>query len=360
MTLKIVFVTNSFFPQIGGVEWSVLFTAHHLQELGHQVQIITECKSSATDDYEENEIFQSIEVLRFRIRAIRPFTRLRIWRWMFEHKTIFQHADVIHFHDYGSFLHWYFPLRFLLKKKLYAMTYHGFDSYPLKRKDLWMRKLTDAYMDLHFTVGDYQNKYYHSEADYSFLGAPTRTYHARSEPTRSHILFLGRLESDTGFDIYLRVLDDAAAQFEDRLEVTVLGSGSLEHLLRRHDQTVFSLVHRTPTIHIEEYIARAEIVCASSYLSIFDSMAMQRCVLIYASNALKREYIFSIPNIAACAFVAGDEDELRKYLLVALKDCPERDEKVKNASRLVESLSWHDIAQNHLYHYERILNSSIG
>ena len=163
--MKIVFITPSFYPSIGGVEKHVFEISKRLVEKGNEVTVLTE--TSSTFKASKKRIYQSISrsdsvglkseqpvkssyltTKTHNMIRIYYFTfgrhgwakKFRIWLTLFRYKNLIEDADIVHCHD--VFI-WYLPFRFLFPRKKIFTTFHGYESYPIKKRAIIIRKISE-------------------------------------------------------------------------------------------------------------------------------------------------------------------------------------------------------------------------
>ena len=99
MKKRVLFLTPSFSPHIGGVEKHVYMLSQEFIQRGYEVHVLTVSKSGAR---EEN--LNGIHVHRF---SCDPINKLQVWKHMFLHLKLFLSSNSIHAHDVYW---WYFLL----------------------------------------------------------------------------------------------------------------------------------------------------------------------------------------------------------------------------------------------------------
>lgn len=95
------------------------------------------------------------------------------------------------------------------------------------------------------------------------------------------ILIAGRLEPDNGMHIYLA----KAKQLKSKYNFVIAGEGSLKSKFK----SVGQIIGAVP--NLDKYIAKADKVWASSYLTILQAFAAGKPVLAVYDNQLKRDYL---------------------------------------------------------------------
>lgn len=299
--MRIVFFTHRFHPDVGGVQLSVEATARAFVAAGHEVHIVTETPGGETHE--------GLIVHRLLVPRMRPVTRLLRWRVLARLLPLFRASDVLHFHDYGTFVDWFLPLRPLCSGPVYAMTFHGFDAWPLQVRHLVQRDIAARMMDVTFAVGRYVGLLHPHRVDRVFAGAPLRSTFP-PVPTQLHVLFVGRLADDTGLAPVLDALARASRVRGVTTPVTLVGEASPGWSVERRQWHGLALRHHPPTRDIDPQLAEASVLIATGFLALFDAFASGRCVIVPALTDIKRAYVASLDGIDEMALVARSHDEL--------------------------------------------------
>jgi glycosyltransferase involved in cell wall biosynthesis len=147
--MKILFLTRSRWPQIGGVEKHVQKVSESLVKKGHKVRVVS-----------EKEIkFPNIKYIGL----------IFIWGWLWSHRKIIQEADIVHCHD--VFI-WYLPFRFTFPSKPVFTTFHGWEGYwPIPYKNILLKKIASNFSWGSIAVGKYIEKYYGIQTNKIIYGA---------------------------------------------------------------------------------------------------------------------------------------------------------------------------------------------
>jgi glycosyltransferase involved in cell wall biosynthesis len=346
--MRIVFFTHRYPPDIGGVERTVRGISRALIELGHSVTVITETVGAAHPGSASMPVVEEL-----RVPKRRPFTRLLYWRWMWRRRNVFASSDALHFHDYGTFVHWFLPLRWLVRAPVYAMTYHGFDSWPIRMRDRAYRRLASWCMDTTFGSGSYLRAYYRHRIDRTSVGAPSTRLVSATSVGERRFVFVGRLAADTMIDEIVRCVRDAAEWTGIACELALVGDGPLRDTLRAFETPRFTLRFHGALDEPETVLAGARWIIATGLLAALEGFALAKPVVLPALHALKRDYFDSIPEVRSKALVAESEGELTamfETLLRAESDDPLHD-RVDRARAYADTLSWTGIAQMYLDGY---------
>ncbi len=206
--MTILFLSRLFYPHIGGVEKHVLEVSKLLIKNGHSVIVLTEKFEKGLLDTDET---QGIKILRIDNGKDNWFKKFRIWKELWRKRNFINDADIIHCHDV---FFWYLPFRFLYLNKPVYTTFHGYETrFPPSKRSIIIRKISKKLSLGNICVGDYIKKWYGTKPDYTTYGGveilpinTNTTNKYQSANKRLKISFIGRLDKDTGIDIYLKVL----------------------------------------------------------------------------------------------------------------------------------------------------------
>lgn len=305
--MRILFLVRLFYPHIGGVEKHVYEISKKFIQMGYDVNVVTE-------KFDKNllgeEVYDRIKVYRIPNFLNDSTKKFKIWMWMLKNKKIIDAADVIHAHDV---FFWYIPYFLLNPRKKVFVTFHGYETkFPIPKKTILIRRLSNFLVQGSINVGAYIEKWYSTKADYATYGGldlKSQNYSSKVKTRQSKlkILFIGRLEEDTGVQIYLETLK-LLRKKGINFELEVCGDGTL-----RNKAEKFGKVHGFVR-DLDRHIDRVDIVFASSYLSILESLAMGKVVFAVYQNELKKDYLVMSP-FAKYINIASNPDELAEKIL---------------------------------------------
>ena len=161
---RILIITPSYNPRLGGVEKHVWHTSQTLKNQGFSVKILTQ----RFPKLPVAEVRKGIPIYRFYFPAVRFFGLLTIWWTIFRRfRRLIKEADVIHIHD--VFI-WYLPLRFIFWRKPVVTTFHGWEgTFPVPLKNILIRQLAAWLSARTVAIGKYLEKYYRFTAFISIL-----------------------------------------------------------------------------------------------------------------------------------------------------------------------------------------------
>jgi len=164
--MKVVFLSRQFFPDIGGVGKHVLEISKQLIARGHDVTVISEGLES-----QNFSLFQKqtkIHVYKISVGRDEKKKKFLIWKWFWKNRQLLQNADIIHCHDV---FYWYLPFRFLYPHKPVFTTFHGYENFPIKKKAILIRKISEKLSRGNICIGDFIKKWYGTKSTFISYGA---------------------------------------------------------------------------------------------------------------------------------------------------------------------------------------------
>ncbi len=280
--MKVLFLTRRFYPEIGGVEKHVLEVSKRLVARGHNITVVAEnyhsvdqsdtqyikskqpVKSTRIAYFERNKI----RIHRLNVGADNRFKKFRIWLGMLGITREIRDADIVHCHDV---FFWYLPFRFLFPGKKVFTTFHGYEGFPVTKKEIIIRKISELLSHGTISVGSFIKKWYGANSDYVIYGGVDVPRKTKKISAPKAICF-ERLGDKTSISTYLK----AAALIRAKIP-----NFSLE------------LVNNDPIVtkHLIEF--RYSFV--SGYLSILESLAAKKMVFAVYDNPLKKDYLEITP-----------------------------------------------------------------
>lgn len=276
--MNILFICRRFWPSVGGVEKHARQVAVKLTKRGNKVTVLTE-------KYDRNlrnkEIKNGIKIVRFPYPKIKLLGLLYIWFRLFKNRSLIEQSEIIHCHDVFV---WYLPFRFLYPKKAVYTTFHGWEGiYPIPLKNIFLKRLSAALSRGNICVGEFIERHYGIKADAVTYGAVSRSLHRSVGKDRRSIVYVGRLEADTGLPVFLDVLRKL-----ENYTIEFCGDGSL-----RESCENFGKVRGF--VDPKDYLAKAEICFGSGYLSILEAFDSKCLVVALYHNQLKKDYYTLTP-----------------------------------------------------------------
>lgn len=335
--MNILFVTQHYFPHIGGVQKHIREVTDQFLSDGHTVNIlVTEGRGNAPF---ENEGMRSI----YRLKKLHG--RLGILLQMFNRFHLFRQADVIHFHDFAPF--WKYgtlllPVLRLLGKKVY-LTFHGWEGRcPPAKKIVLKRKICAFLSDGNICVGHFIEKWYRMKADIVSYGGVKRA--SELNGTKKNAVFVGRLAEDTGIREYVKAWKDINSQFPG-LKLIICGDGALrgtlEDLIRR--ENILNIEFKGFVKEPENYVKNAAIVFTTGYLGMLEAFSYKKPVIAIYDSELKKDYLEMMPGSRDMLWITSDSNEIASSVKEALQD----NEKVEKAYRFSLENSWERVKKDY-------------
>jgi glycosyltransferase involved in cell wall biosynthesis len=337
--LRVLMLTPSYAPRVGGVEKHVARVAGELAARGLQVTVATPRWDSA---WPAEEATGAVRVLRLSPDR-RAGTR--------ELGPLVRQADLVHTHDAYPFLKYYLPYRFSHPFLPVVVTFHGYEGYPIPWEARLLRRLVLGLTRDRLCAGAFIPRWYHFDCDLITHGGTDAP--AQRPPLGEGAVFVGRLEPDTGFLQYLEALALLKAETGACPELQVIGDGSL----RAAGEALAREASLPATFHGRladpgPSLRQARYALVSGYLAILDAMAAGSLVLALHDNPLKHDYLRLFPG-ASLMVVAASPRELADWL-TALGSDPASEERLAAAAfDFAATQSWDRVADLTLDLYRR-------
>ncbi len=311
--MKILFAAESFYPYVGGVEKHVLGLSMRLLKDGHKVTVLTYKKNKNDIEIETNE---GIKIIRLNTDRNKYMNYAGLVFQLLVSGGGNGNFDIVHYHDYSIFniLNRILSLKWNTSKSKTYITFHGWEGiYPIPEDIIRKRKYCEEKANANICVGDFIEKWYGTKANIVTYGAVEASN--REAGHEKIILYAGRLEADTGFDAIMKAFDEIQKE-KNEYKFVVCGKGSLDYLFKgRKDVEYKGWVEDT-----SEYLARAEVVFASGYLSMLEAFIMKKKVICYYNNDLKKDYFEMIPGYEKMMWTAGSKEEIIRAFNEAISD----------------------------------------
>lgn len=278
--MKVLFLTRLYWPHIGGVEKHVREISIRVKEKGYEVIIITE---KYQKDLKNTEIKNDIKIKRVAYPKVKYLGLLYIWVWLFKNRSLIKQADIVHCHDVFM---WYLPFGFLYRFKPLFTTFHGWEGiWPIPIKNILLKRLAAKLSRGSICVGRYIEKHYRIKSNFVTYGAVDNilVYTKAPRKQKNNILYVGRLESDTGLNIFLQWLSN-----HRKYSVIFCGDGRLRKICESFGK-VYGFIDPF------SFLVKAEYCVPAGYLSALEAMAAKCKIKLFWTNPLKKDYWFMTP-----------------------------------------------------------------
>ncbi|MFZ1721469.1 MAG: glycosyltransferase family 4 protein [Microgenomates group bacterium] len=341
--MKIVQLVKLYSPHIGGVETHVSSISEVFAAMDHEVTVLTS-QLSADQDLTQEE--NGVKIVR------RPFSyfekKFRTWWWILQNWKLFREADVVHVHDVGW---WILPVLPLISKKFY-ITFHGWETdWPIPQKSKLLRWILAKCAKGTIHVGSWIQEFYWDRPTVITYGGVKLTSEVLSKETPHKkdplsIIFVGRLSDDTGVYVYLELIDLLKESWPGGVEVTWVGDGPLRSLCESTG-SVTGMVDFP-----EKHIPPADLVFASSYLSMLLAQALGKIVISTYDSPLKRRYIETYPGQQTILHSDNPHQLLQRIISLA-KDKKQWQEMQKKSKQTAEKMTWIAVADQYARLWEK-------
>lgn len=346
--MTVLFFARLFYPHIGGVEKHVMEISKILIRSGYKVIVITE-KISGTQD---EKVIEGINVKRISTGKDDWFKKFRIWRDIWRYRDLIINADVIHVHD---IFFWCLPFRFLYPSKKIFTTFHGYEGNQIPRlKAKFMHKIAEKLSFGNICVGDFLKKWYGTKPNYVTYGAiqilpintnTTNKYQLANK--RLKIVFVGRLEEETGIMEYLKALK-ILKEKKYKFEIIVLGDGSLAREAKKFCAKYgINASFKGFIKNINVYLSTCDFVFTSRYLGILEALSFEKFVFATYNNEIKKDYLKMAP-FAKYISISKDYKELSNQIEYYLRNEQKRNEMIEKGFNWVKNQTWEKIVTIYL------------
>lgn len=357
--MKILFLTKRFFPDVGGVEKHVFEISKILASRGHKITIICEDSSKKSPQGKTNyhselssdkasdiskqpvKSIQTVNLDKYKVRVIRIsvgednwFKKFRIWREMLANLKEIRNADIIHCHDV---FFWYLPFRFFFVRKRVFTTFHGYESYPIRKKAILIRKISEILSSGSICVGEFMKTWYFANPNAIIYGGVNLTKSEKVKNAKT-ALFFGRLDEQTGIKMYARAAEIIKEKVKD-FRLIVVGSGKYENSLK---------IKTSPfDPEIDKKIKNYRFIFVSRYLSILEALAQRRLVFAVYDNPLKKDYLMKTP-FKDFIVIANNHKDLASKVQFYYSNKKLEQEKIEAGYAFAKSQSWERVVEVYL------------
>ncbi len=336
--MRILMISPSFYPAVGGVETHVRRVSACLAEAGHQVSVLTH------SDAPSEERLGPVMVHRL------PRTGWgAAWRLARPHIA---GAEVVHCHDAYSYLHFYLPSRWLPPRRPVFVTFHGYEGYPIPREAVRKRRFVRRRVRDALCMGDFICKHYGTRCYAVSYGGVDPAPASSPPPEPPSALFAGRLAEDTSVMGYLEGLVRLREKHGREVPIAVAGDGPLraraEQYAREHGlQAVF----HGPVADIGPLLEACRFAFVSGYLAIWEALARRRAVFALYDNPLKRDYLEGFPRAREVMTLLPGPAELADSLAEHLEAPARAAEMAEAGAALAAEHTWERVAGLYLEMY---------
>lgn len=214
---RILFLTDKFYPKIGGIETISEILATAFYEKGHEIHLVTWSKNSENDDFQ-----------KFPFKVLRMPTKRQLFKKFQWSEIIFENNPCLRL----SWLNWFFKKPHVITLHTWISRVNGKITYKDELKLIWLRHATKVvacstaikkkcFNDAIVIENSYDDKVFKQ-----LYGI---------EKTKDFV-FLGRLVSDKGADISIRAFHQFLEKNQNDKKkhfLTIIGDGPERKNLER-------------------------------------------------------------------------------------------------------------------------------
>jgi glycosyltransferase involved in cell wall biosynthesis len=345
--MKIVLFVYRYWPDVGGVEKYIHRLAKALVENHHDVRIVVPAHRPGLPSHERHD---GIEVYRF------PGYRspLRAWWHLLRLRGLFRWADVIHVSNTHVLEYFYRMVAWWLPHKRLFLTRHGMSyTFPVpeqeKARARRSRELVDGVIHDGCFIGRWLEVVPDAVPDQG-LYPEAQDLPVAFEPPPKTATFVGRLDPDSGIEIYIDTIAVLRDRYNLPISLNVYGGGTLEADLReRVKRLELSVVFHGWQPDAQEHIADGCFAFVAGRMAMQEAMARRRLVVAAYVDPLKRDYVEGEPF--SPYLVSGEDAETvaERVAHYATHEA-ERRALVERAYAHSRTLTWRRTAKE----YERI------
>lgn len=326
--MKIVFLTRRFYPDVGGVEKHVYEIGRRMVKDGHKVLVITESKG------EGREVMEGVEIRRIKTPE-NWFKKFYIWLWLLRSRKYIAGADIIHAHDV---YYWYFPFRFLYPSKKSFVTFHGYESYPIRKRAIIVRKISEIFSNGNIIVGDFIRKWYGTKPNFVIYGGVDLPTSYTNPVNKNSAVFIGRLDGQTGIIDYAKAVDLIREKIKD-FKFTIVGDGEFAARLSRYKPLGFRS-------NSENFFKSHNFAFVSRYLTILEALADRRLIFALYDNPVKEGYLKMSP-FSKFIVIENNPEKLAEKVLEHLKNDDMSKKMVEDGYKWVKTQTWDEIVEKY-------------
>jgi glycosyltransferase involved in cell wall biosynthesis len=331
--MKILFLCRLYSPHIGGVEKHVAKISKNMLEDGNEITIITENYDKKLKNFEK---INGVNVYRINTGREDSFRKFRIWKELFIIRKLIINADIVHCHDV---FFWYLPFRFIYANKPVYTTFHGYESYPINKKAVLIRKLSEKLSWGNICIGDFIQKWYGTTPGFVSYGAVDipKSNIQKVRNKKNTAVFIGRVDDQTGVLTYTKAVEILQKKIPN-FEITIIGDGKYRRLV----QEKFNVLgfQKQP----EKYFPNFHFAFVSRYLSILEAFAAKKLVFAVYDNPVKEDYLKMAP-FAKFLVIEKDPEKLAKKIIYYLEHDREVNRIIEEEFHYVKEQTWDKVVK---------------
>lgn len=345
--MNILFLTRLFYPHIGGVEKHILEVSKILHNSKHKVTVVTE---QYDNGLKQKETYKGIDIVRIPISKNEKLKKMYIWWFFLRNVKLLTKSDIIHAHDVYYYI---VPFRIFLRLKNTFVTFHGYEGNSIpSQKSILLHKISELLSKGNICIGKYLTKWYNTKADYISYGAiksssTTAKKMQNIKGKRNHIVFVGRLEEETGIRTYLKALK-ILKDNKQNFTLTALGDGSLMSFCKTYTQkNNLNITYKGFVKDVMPHIHDSSIVFTSRYLGIMEALSAKKTIFSVYNNKIMKDVLYLTPY-SKWINIAKNEEQLSKQILTSLKNSSSTKKSTEEGYNWVKDQTWQKMTNTYI------------
>jgi len=343
---RVLMISARYKPSIGGVERHIEGIAPRLASKGIKVTVLTTSHETGLSRTESNEV---VDVIRVPFRW--DLNPILVCMWVMANRRKFLQYDILHAHDIIPLL-WILPLKMVCPSKPLYVTFHGYEKDPVPMRFMLLRRIAVKLVRACLCIGQFIHELYGTKCDETSLGAVD--LNRLSPQPRKGLVFVGRIEPDTGIMDYVEALDVLKTEHGLAMELKVCGSGSMrKDLAELADARGLQVTFLGPISRPTDIVNGCSICLAAGYLSILEAMALGLPVVGAAKTPLRSQYLGAVLKEGGPISVQRTPQGIAREVAVLTKN-PELYSRVsKEGVAFATSMTWDNLVRKYLRLWKR-------
>lgn len=375
--MKILYVTENYYPHLGGITEHVHHLAIEMQKRGHEVVILTGGANRKGKDNTPNDV-PTIRVGKSILFPVnKSFTRFTFMKHPYKDtKQIMDkyNFDVVHLH--GPITP-FFPMAALkMAPRLRVVTYHA--AHGKNHLYYLISRLIDDYLRMPHgiiavsRVAERSAKFYIHRDDFTIIpnGIDTKRFSPSVEPlphlndNKKNILFVGRFEPRKGLKYLLKAFPIIKKKIPNA-RLVIVGGGFYKGFYKKYIPTGYGEdIHLAGFVSGEElprYYASCDVFCSpatgneSFGIILLEGMASKKCVVASDISGYRQVIDHGENGILV---PPEDPAKLAEAIIDVLSNDNFRSEIARKARKKAENYSWEKIANEVESYYYRLMSNN--
>lgn len=330
---NILFLSRLYYPHIGGVEKHIAQISEILIKEDYEVTVVCEQHDKKLKTKEQ---INGINIIRIPINSSEKNKKFHIWKWVLKNRKFIKSFDIVHIHD---IFYWILPLLVYLDRKKIFITFHGYESYPIKHFSKIQKKIAVKYCSGSICIGEFINKWYEITSSAVIYGAVEKSKITPKMANKQFsAVFFGRLDAQTGIKEYYKSFLLLKKKYKSFI-FRVVGEGEYKSKLNKINISPFKS-------DISTYIQNSRFIFVSRYLSMLEAMVEKRLVIAVYTDPIKQDYLVGSP-FSKYVEVCSSTKEIVSRVKYFVENPKEEKRKVEKAYRWAAKQSWKNAAKTY-------------